>query len=69
MSMSNKIVANKITYPNSMNRENLSQMSKDQLINMLMGKQTASVQWTGPVNQTASANHAGPVFNPNPLHN
>ena len=50
-----------------MNREDLSNMSKDELINMLMGKQTASVQWTGPVNQTAIANQAGPVFKPQSL--
>ena len=61
--MSKKIVANKIIYPNSMNREDLSKMSKDQLINMLMGKQIASVQRT----QTASAKRAGPVFKPKSL--
>ena len=53
--MSKKIVENKIIYTNSMNREDLSKMSKDQLINMLMGK------------QTASAKKAGPVFNPKSL--
>ena len=37
------------------NRKDLSKMSKDELINMLMGK------------QTASANLAGPVFNPKSL--
>ena len=37
MSMSKKIVANKVIYPIYMNRENLSKMSKDELINMLMG--------------------------------
>ena len=36
MSMSKKIVANKIIYPNSVNREDVSKMSKDQLINMLL---------------------------------
>ena len=35
--MSKKIVANKVIYPIYMNRENLSKMSKDELINMLMG--------------------------------
>ena len=55
MSMSKKIVANKIIYPNSMNREDLWKMSKDQLINILLGK------------QTASAKKAGPVFNPKSL--
>ena len=56
--MSKKIVGNKIIYPNSMNREDLSKMSKDQLINMLLGKQTASAKKAGPVKQTASANQA-----------
>ena len=54
MSMSKKNVANKIIYPNSMNREDLSKLSKDQLINMLMTEQTASTK-------------AGPVFQPNSL--
>ena len=36
MSMSKKIVANKIIYTNSMNRKDLSKMSKDELINMLI---------------------------------
>ena len=67
MSMSKKIVANKIIYPNSMNREDLSKMSKDQLINMLLGKETASAKTVGPVKQTASADQAGPVFNPKSL--
>ena len=67
MSMSKKIAANKIIYPNSMNREDLSKMSKDQLINMLLGKQTASAKTVGPVKQTASANQVGPVFNPKTL--
>ena len=38
-----------------MSREDLSKMSKDELINMLMEK------------QTASANQAGPVFKPKSL--
>ena len=50
-----------------MNRENLSKMSKDELINMLMGNQTASAKKAGPVKQTASAKQAGPVFNPKSL--
>ena len=58
---------NKVIQCIYMNREDLSKISKDQLINMLMGKQTASIQWTGPVNQTASANQAGAVFNPKSL--
>ena len=67
MNLSKKIVANKIIYPNSMNREDLLKMSKDQLINMLLGKQTASAKKAGPVNQTESANQAGPVFKPKSL--
>ena len=62
-----RLSGNKIIYPNSMNREDLSKMSKDELINMLMGKQTASAKKAGPVNQTASAKQAGPVFNPKSL--
>ena len=49
------------------NRKDLSKMSKDELINMLMEKQTASANLAGPVNQTASANLAGPVFKPKSL--
>ena len=49
------------------NRKDLSKLSKDELINMLMGKQTASASLAGPVNQTASTNLAGPVFNPKSL--
>ena len=49
------------------NRKDLSKMSKDELINMLMGKRTASANLAGPVNQTASANLAGPVFKPKSL--
>ena len=50
-----------------MNREDLSKMFKDELINMLMGKQTVSAYKAGPVKQTASAKQAGPVFNPKSL--
>ena len=49
------------------NRKDLSKMSKDELINMLMGKQTASANLAGPVNQTVSANLVGPVFKPKSL--
>ena len=49
------------------NRKDLSKMSKDELIDMLMEKQTASAKKAGPVKQTASANQAGPVFNPKSL--
>ena len=55
-----RLSGNKIIYPNSMNREDLSKFSKDQLINMLMGKQTASA------NQTAGT-AVGRVFNPKSL--
>ena len=55
-------------YTNSnMNRENLSKLSKEQLIDMLLGKQTASVKQTGLVKQTASVNKTGPVFQPKSL--
>ena len=49
-----------------MNREDLSKLSKDQLINILLGKQTVSANKAGPVKQTASAK-AGPVFQPKSL--
>ena len=49
-----------------MNREDLSKLSKEQLINMLLGKQTVWANKAGPV-QTASAKQAGPVFNPKSL--
>ena len=61
-----RLLGNKIIYPNSMNREDLSKLSKEQLINMLLGKQTVSANKAGPV-QTASAKRAGPVFNPKSL--
>ena len=61
-----RLSGNKIIYPNSMNREDLSKLSKDQLINMLMGKQTASANLAGPVNQTAGT-AVGRVFNPKSL--
>ena len=61
-----RLSGNKIIYTNSnMNRENLSKLSKEKLINMLLAKQTASVQRTGPV-QTASTT-VGPVFKPKSL--
>ena len=62
-----RLSGNKIIYPNSMNREDLSKSSKEQLINMLLGKQTVSANKAGPVKQTASAKQAGPVFNPKSL--
>ena len=49
-----RLSGNKIIYPNSMNREDLSKMSKEELINTLLGKQTVSANKAGPV-QTASA--------------
>ena len=57
---------NKIIYPISMNREDLSKLSKEQLINMLLGKQTVSANKAGPVKQTASTT-VGPVFKPKSL--
>ena len=64
--MEYKSKATKIICPNSMNREDLSKLSKDQLINMLLGKQTVSANKAGPVKLTASAK-AGPVFQPKSL--
>ena len=61
-----RLSGNKIIYPNSMNREDLSKTSKDELINMLIGNQTVSANKAGPV-QTASAERAGSVFNPKSL--
>jgi len=59
--------ASKIIYSiNMYNREDLSKMSKDELINMLMGNQTVSANKAGPV-QTVSAKKAGPVFKPKSL--
>ena len=49
-----------------MNREDPSKMSKDKLINVLMGDQTVSANKAGPV-QIAGAKRAGPVFNPKSL--
>ena len=57
-----RLPGNKIIYTNSnMNRENQSKLSKDQLINMLLRKQTVSTNKAGPVKQTAST-EVGPVF-------
>ena len=54
-------------YANSnMNRENLSKLSKEQLINTLLVKQTAGANKAGPVKQTAST-AVGPVFKPKSL--
>ena len=61
-----RLSGNKIIYPISMNREDLSKLLKEQLINMLLGKQTVNANKAGPV-QTASAKRAGPVFNPKSL--
>ena len=58
---------NNIIYSNSMNTDDLSKLSKEQLINMLLGKQTVSANKAGPVEQTASAKKAGPVFKPKSL--
>ena len=48
------------------NGGDLAKLSKDQLINMLMAKQTASANKAGPVKQTAST-AVGPVFKPKSL--
>ena len=54
-------------YTNSdMNRENLSKLLKEQLVNMLLGKQAVSANKSGPVKQTAST-AVGPVFQPKSL--
>ena len=49
-----RLSGNKIIYPISMNREDLSKLSKEQLINMLLGKQIVSANKAGPFKQTAS---------------
>ena len=56
---------NKIIYPIDMNRGNLMNLSKEQLVNMLLST-TASVNKAGPVKQTASTT-VGPVFKPKSL--
>ena len=61
-----RLSGNKIIYPISMNREDLSKLSKEQLINMLLGKQTVSANKAGPVKQTAST-AVEPVFKPKSL--
>ena len=61
-----RLLGNKIIYPNSMNREDLSKLSKEQLINMLLGKHPVSANKAGPVKQTAST-AVGPVFKPKSL--
>ena len=61
-----RLSGNKIIYPNSTNREDLLKLSKEQLINMLLGKQTVSANRAGPVKQTAST-AVGPVFKPKSL--
>ena len=62
-----RLSGNNFIYPNiNMNRENLSKLSKDQLINMLLRKQTVSANKAGPVKQTAST-AVGPIFKPKSL--
>ena len=58
-----------IIYPISMNREDLSKMTKQQLINMLLGQKpkTVSAKSAGPVDQTVSVKPTGPVFKPKSL--
>lgn len=60
------IMMNKNMYPTNMNTEDLSKLSKEQLINMLMGEQTVSINQTGPVKHTVNAK-AGSVFKPKSL--
>ena len=62
-----RLSGNNFIYANiNMNRENLSKLSKDQLINMLLRKQTVSANKAGPVKQTAST-AVGLVFKPKSL--
>ena len=61
-----RLPGNKIIYSISMNREDLSKLSKEQLINMLLGKQTVSANKAGLVKQTVST-AVGPVFKPKSL--
>ena len=61
-----RLSGNKIIYPISMNREDLSKLSKEQLVNMLLGKQTVSANKAGLVKQTATT-AVGPVFQPKSL--
>ena len=56
---------NKIIYPIDMIRENLMNLAKEQLVNMLLNT-TASTNKAGPVKQTASTT-VGPVFKPKSL--
>ena len=74
MSVNENIYSNNIDMSNNgnMNRDLLSCMTKEQLINMILGKPTVSVSQTGSVSQTASTKvgpvvktvsaKAGPVF-------
>ena len=61
-------IENQIIYSNSMNREDLSKMTKQQLIDMLLGKKqnTESVNQTVSVRPTASTN-VGAVHKPKTL--
>ena len=62
-----RLSGNKIIYPiNMYNREDLSKLSKKQLINMLMVNQTVSANKAGPVKQAVST-AVGPVFKPKSL--
>ena len=55
------------TYPISMNRGDLSKLSKEQLIKMLLNPAVSAIK-AGPVaRQTASVNKTGPVFKPKSL--
>ena len=61
-------IDNQIIYSNSMNREDLSKMTKQQLIDMLLGQKpnTESVDQTVSVRPTASTN-VGAVHKPKTL--
>ena len=58
-----------IIYPISMNREDLSKITIQHLINMLLGQKlkTMSAKSAGPVDQTVSVKPTGPVFKPKSL--
>ena len=63
---SNNKAMDEIIYPIYMNREDLSKMTKQQLIEMLPGQKpnTVSAKRAGPVNQTVSVKPTGTVFKP-----
>ena len=60
-----------IIYPISMNREDLSKMTKQQLIDMLLGQKpkTVSTKTVGSVDQTVCIKPTGTVYKPKSLPN